>query len=340
MSSRGIAYPLILIGILAVALITYLIVTNITGQTVSISEVTKRVSQVATGESGFDFDENTLGYENLADLQQGCPFKDCIPSIDDPQFESVESANEWLGDDDVVFVFEQGEVVRAYPQKIMNRHEIVNDVVDGDPVVVTFCPLCGSSLAFDRAVDGEVLEFGVSGKLHNNDLVMYDRQTESLWQQITGESIVGEMFGTLLNQIPLSGMRWSQVKTDFPDAEVLSREGPASTYERYPYGDYESDPDPLFPMSNVDNTIHPKTVVYGVEIDGSSKAYTEDAIKDELKISDSINGVAVEISYDNGNIKVIRLDTEEELPATRLFWFAWAAFNPETELYDNDMEVF
>jgi hypothetical protein len=334
MNSKGFAFPIILVGALVVGLVVYLVMTSLMGQKTSVSEVAQKASQVVSGTSGFDFNESTPGYENLEDLQQGCPFKDCIPSIDEPQFESVSSAEEWLESDDVVFVMELNAVVRAYPQIIMNRHEIVNDVIGDSPIVISFCPLCGSSLAFDRSIDGEVLEFGVSGKLHKNDLIMYDRQTESLWQQITGEAIVGEMFGTILKQIPLSGMRWSQFAEDFSNAEVLSREKSAATYETYPYGDYESDPNPLFPMNNLDDTIHPKTVVYGVELEGESKAYIEELVERDSLIIDEIDDVGVEISYDNGNVEVIRTDTGEQIPATRLFWFAWKAFNPETELYE------
>ncbi len=125
------------------------------------------------------------------DLLQGCfGGKDCIPSIDKPQFESAQSAS-WLRDSDVVFAIDYMGAQRAYPQRIMNWHEIVNDTIAGDPIVVTFCPLCGSALAFERKVDGVITEFGVSGKLHNSDLVMYDRYEGNLWQQITGEGIVG-----------------------------------------------------------------------------------------------------------------------------------------------------
>jgi hypothetical protein len=269
---------------------------------------------------------------------QGCPFKDCIPSIDNPKFESAGSADEWLDDTDIVFALEYEGEVRSYPQRILNWHEIVNDEVAGDPLAVTFCPLCGSALAFDRGVDGQILEFGVSGKLHNNDLVMYDRETETLWQQITGEAIVGELFGKRLKQIPLNGMRWSQFKEQFPDAKVLSRDtGFSRNYDIYPYGDYEEDASPLFPVQGgVDSTIHPKALVYGVEVgEGKYKAYPEEKLirLQSNKLEDSIDGVDLEIMYNNGDIRVVRLDTGEEIAATRLFWFAWKAFRPETKLY-------
>ena len=171
-------------------------------------DTTEKIARSLTGRDGFSFDEDTPGYDVYLDLIQGCPTKDCIPSIDEPEFESTESATEWMFDDNLIFVLNYKGEVRGYPQKILDRHEIVNDVVAGDPVLITFCPLCGSALAFERVLDGETTEFGVSGKLHNTDLVMYDRETESLWQQITGEAIVGERIGDRLTQLPFFGLSW------------------------------------------------------------------------------------------------------------------------------------
>ena len=331
---RGIVLPIVIIVILGIIAVAFSI-SKLTGRQNPVTEVTQRATSVITGGAGFDFGPDTPGYENYLALSQGCPIKDCIPSIDDPVFETVSEADSWLENDDVVFALDYKGVARAYPQRILNWHEIVNDEVANEPLAITFCPLCGSALAFDSVVDGQKLTFGVSGKLHDNDLVMYDRETESLWQQITGEAIVGELFGKRLNQIPLPGMRWNQFKQDFPEGEVLSRDtGSSRNYDRYPYGSYEQDRSPLFPVSGgVDSTIHPKTVVYGVEINQSFKAYPEEKIKEENEIEDVIGGVKIKIVYNNGDITVENLDTNEELPATRLFWFAWKAFHQETELF-------
>lgn len=337
MSQRGITLlgililVLVILGIAAVALGRAGILQRII-PVPEVSEVTDLTRRVVGGD--FNVTKDTPGYENFQELIQGCPGgRDCIPSIDNSSFEPIESGNSWLDDSDVVFVLEHKGEVRAYPQKILNRHEIANDVVAESPIVVTFCPLCGSALAFESAIDGQMLEFGVSGFLHNNDLVMYDRQTDSLWQQITGEAIVGELFGKRLTQLPLTGMLWSQFKKEFPAGEVLSRPSSLANYDFYPYGDYESNPNPLFPMQNVDRTIHPKAVVYGVEMNNSFKAYQEEKIESEGTINDKVGGVNLEISYNNGDVTVVREDTGEEIAATRLFWFAWKAFRPETDLY-------
>lgn len=328
--NQGFALPILLLIFVGVVVGVIFVYTKTTGMG-SVAEVAQKAGNIVTGGSGFSVDKDTPGYENYKKLMQGCPFKDCIPSIDSPAFESITDADEWLKGDDVVFVLESDSQAKAYPQRILNWHEIVND----EGFTVTFCPLCGSALAFDREVNGRTLEFGVSGKLHNNDLVMYDRQTESLWQQITGEAIVGELFGERLTQLPLSGMRWSQFKADFPQGLSLSRDtGASRNYDNYPYGTYEQDPDPLFPVEGgVDSTIHPKTVVYGVEVNGNFKAYPEEKLEVEEVINDSIGGVSLRISYNNGDVTVENLSSGGEIPATRLFWFAWKAFYADTELY-------
>lgn len=310
--------------------------------TETVRELGGRAVDVLTGGGGFSFDENTPGYENYKQLMQGCPIKDCIPSIDDPQFESAKEASAWLEDEDVVFALDYKGEQRAYPQRILNWHEIVNDVVAGDPVTITFCPLCGSALTFDRKVDGQVLEFGISGKLHNNDLIMYDRKTdekpaESLWQQITGEAIVGELFGKRLRQIPMDTLRWGEWRGLHPKTTVLSRNtGFSRDYGRYPYGDYEQSSSLLFPVEGgVDTTLHPKAVVFGVEVNGRFTAYPEDVLQADADgvISDSLGGARLRITYNQGTVTVENLATGDEIVTTRLFWFAWKAFHSDTELY-------
>lgn len=200
----------------------------------------------------------------LDEIIDGCPVMDCIPSIDDPVYESVETADEWLRSEDVVFVLEHNNIVRVYAQRIMNWHEIVNDWFGKEPVMVTFCPLCGTAVAFERVVDGKVTQFGVSGKLHNSDLIMYDRMEGSLWQQITGEAIVGPAArrDEVLKQFFLVTLSWEEAKEKYADAEVLSRDtGFRRDYDRYPYGNYETSGEIYFPLTNFDTRLPPKTWV-------------------------------------------------------------------------------
>ncbi|PIR42549.1 hypothetical protein COV25_02245, partial [candidate division WWE3 bacterium CG10_big_fil_rev_8_21_14_0_10_35_32] len=271
------------------------------------------------------------------DLLQGCFEKDCIPSINNPQFETAREADAWLQPDDRVFALDFNGVVRAYPQRIMNWHEIVNDSIGGTPVAITFCPLCGSALAFERTVDEVITEFGVSGKLHNSDLVMYDRYEGNLWQQITGEAIVGPgaRRDEKLKQIPIVTTKWGEWKKEQPDTEVLSRDtGHSRDYDAYPYGTYEQDDELYFGVKNLDKKLQIKTVVYGIEVNSASKAYPENVFDQQPVITDAVGGTPVQLEKTGeGKIVVTNLQTQEEIIPIRLFWFAWAAFHPDTEVY-------
>jgi hypothetical protein len=267
---------------------------------------------------------------------QGCiGGLDCIPSIDEPHFESLQSADTWLNPQDRVFVFERGGIERIYPQRILNWHEIVNDWYGEDPIVVTFCPLCGSALAFERKVNGTITEFGVSGKLHNNDLIMYDRLEGSGWQQITGEAIFGPAArrDEALEPLFLVILPWEEAKSKYPGAEVLTRDtGYSRDYSQYPYGTYEADGRILFGR-NQDERLHPKAWVYGIEIAGQAIAIPEDLIITNQALSFSVGETSLKAVNQDGIISFQNTDTGEAIIATRLFWFAWVAFNPDTSLH-------
>lgn len=289
-----------------------------------------------------------------SDLLQGCfGGQDCIPSIDKPQFETVQEAS-WLQNEDVVFAIDYKGIQRAYPQRILNWHEIVNDTLrlrpvpsgtglrsgqaEEIPVAITFCPLCGSALAFERKVDGVITEFGVSGKLHNSDLVMYDRYEGNLWQQITGEGIVGPAArrNEVLKQIPIVTTTWGKWQKEHPSTQVLSLEtGHVRDYDAYPYGTYEQDDELYFGVKNLNKKLQIKTVVYGMEVNGASKAYPKSAFDKQSVISDTVGGIPVRLEKTNeGKILATNLQTQEEIIPIRLFWFAWASFHPNTELYE------
>jgi cytochrome c biogenesis protein CcdA len=273
------------------------------------------------------------------DLIMGCRVKDCIPSIEYPEFESAKEADVWLASDSRVFGVNLGGIQRAYPQNIMNWHEIVNDELNGRPIAITFCPLCGSAVGFERIVNGNVAEFGVSGFLHENDLIMYDRNEGSLWQQITGEGIVGlaARRNDVLMQIPIITTSWSAWKSEYPDTRVLSRNtGYERDYSRYPYGTYESDETIMFGDKVTDTSLHPKTIVYGVEIGGESRAYPADILTEKRVISDTLAGVNIMISQEvSGEIVIRREDGGQNPIPMRLFWFGWAAFHPDTTIYED-----
>ena len=184
-------------------------------------------------------------------------------------------------------------------------------------------------------INGEAVEFGTSGKLYNSNLVMYDRKTDTYWSQLDGLAIVGELTGIKLKMVRIDTVTWREWKTEHPESEVLSQDtGFSRTYGTDPYGGYYEEDFILFPVENEDDRIHPKTIIFGVEINGAFKAYREDDLKQVEVIEDTVGGLKIKIERgDAGTISVTNLDTGEEIIAERGFWFAWYAFHPETELF-------
>ena len=180
-----------------------------------------RTAGVYRGDWKTDFSKHSIPYNEI--FSGGVP-RDGIPPLDFPSFTTVAQADDWLEAREPVIAFELNGETKAYPLQVLTWHEIVNDTVGGVPVVATFCPLCNSAIVFDRRLDGEVYDFGVSGNLRNSDLIMWDRQTESWWQQLTGEGIVGELTGKQLALLPATIIAWEDFKATYPDSAVLSRE--------------------------------------------------------------------------------------------------------------------
>lgn len=278
----------------------------------------------------------------LREILGGGPVKDGIPSIDEPIFESVSDAAEWLDDDDIGILINMDGVVRYYPFPILVRHEIVNDVVKGKRVLVTYCPLCLSGIVFDPVVGGERVEFGTSGKLWNSNLVMYDRKSDTYWSQVLGEAIKGEFAGASLAVLPSDQIQFSEIQKSFPSAEVLSRKAGSYASFRYssdPYGDYYTTNDDIyFPLNNVDNRLENKDFVLGILIDGKTKAYYPPAIKAKGEIEDAFAGKTLIVRYES-SIDAVRIfekkaDGElERINPFANFWFSWVAVHPDTELY-------
>ena len=184
-----------------------------------------------------DFSKRSVPYNEIF---SGGVSRDGIPPIDNPKFLTVEEAGDWLEDLEPVVALEIDGEARAYPLQIMTWHEIVNDTVGGVPVAATFCPLCNSAIVFERRLDGVVYDFGVSGMLRNSDLIMWDRQTESWWQQLTGKAIVGELTGQWLPIVPATIVAWQDFRATYPEGQVLSRDtGYGRNYGSNPYVGYD-----------------------------------------------------------------------------------------------------
>jgi hypothetical protein len=231
----------------------------------------------------------------LDEIVGGGPPPDGIPSIDKPKFTSVQEADKMLEDSELVVGLNINEDIRAYPLQILVWHEIVNDNVGGVPVAVTYCPLCFTNQIFNRTLeDGNVVEFGTSGKLYNSNLVMYDRTSNSLWSQALAQGIVGKYAGVNLQRIPFDVANWKEWKGLYPESKVLSRDtGSIRPYGADPYGDYYTNSEVLFPISNKDDRLGLKEIVIGLENNGLYKAYKLQDVEDKKVINDVINNRSI-----------------------------------------------
>lgn len=284
--------------------------------------------------NGFDL-SGSLIYQGH--IMPGGPPKDGIPAIDKPQFESAAQAG-WLKPDDRVLGIWHNGIARAYPIAILNWHEIVNDRFDDQPVVVTYCPLCGSGVVYRSEVGGRALNFGVSGLLYNSDVLLYDRQTDSLWSQLHHRAITGPMKGKVLTPLAASHSRWQDWLARYPESQVLSREtGTERDYSRNPYGDYDDSALLYFPVEFMSQAYHPKERVIGVELNGVTRAYpfSELARRGEQgEFNDTFAGTELRIVYDAvARDAQVYLADGQPLPVVNLFWFAWYAFHPGTEVF-------
>jgi hypothetical protein len=245
-----------------------------------------------------DWSKSTI---DLSELTRGIGSsdpRDAIPPLDDPAFESVADASQWLEGREPVAYLELAGEARAYPLRILTWHEIVNDEVAGTPVAVTYCPLCNSAVGFDRRADGQTLRLGVSGLLRNSDLVMWDRQTESLWQQITGEAIVGELAGTQLDLIPTPIISWADFQESFPDGTVLSREtGFGRSYGTNPYNSYDTSTSPFLFSGELDDRYPAMERVVGVTAGDASKAFPFSVLEEETAVNDTVGDVPIAVFW-------------------------------------------
>ncbi len=269
-------------------------------------------------------------------VYQGCPQRDCIPSIDEPRFLSPAEAD-YLDPDDLVLSVTHAGITRAYPTRILDRHEIVNDHFADTPVAVSYCPLCGSGLAFVRELDGEEVELGVSGLLHNNDLIMYDRKTFSLWQQITGQAIAGPKRGSKLETLPVSMSLWADWARQHPDGQVLALPDDPEHYSKVAYGDYASSDRLLFPVTAQDARLHVKKVIYGVEIGDQSIAVEADWLMAKGAWEHDIDGQTFRLEINAAGAVTGTLD-DQPFAVHRMYWFAWYSFHPDTSLIDGRTE--
>lgn len=283
--------------------------------------------------NGFDLADAAVPVQAI---QQGGPPKDGIPAIDRPRFVPADRAG--LAPADRVLGIAIGNVARAYPVRILNWHEVVNDRIGGRPVLVTYCPLCGTGMAFEPPARTGDAGFGVSGLLYNSDVLLYDRASASLWSQILGRAVSGPLNGTPMEPVALTHTRWADWQQRHPGTEVLSTDtGFTRDYARDPYAGYDSVQRLMFDVQHRDDRFPAKEWVLGVRLDGQAKAYPFSVLERALgasgELRDSVAGRTLRIRYDRSHGTAEAYDEQGRLlPATMAFWFAWVAFHPRTEV--------
>lgn len=292
-------------------------------------------SALAQTKNGFDLSNALVP---ASEIHRGGPPRDGIPALHDPHFVAPERATSWR-DDDLLLTYDVGASSYAYPVGILNWHELVNHSLPRQPLLVSFCPLCGTGIVFDPRVSGQLLTFGVSGLLYNSDLLMYDHQTESLWSQIEGRAISGPLAGTELRRLPVRHELWQQWRgRAASNGRVLSTDtGYSRNYRRSPYGDYDISERVFFPVSHSSRRYHPKTWVLGWEHNGEAKAWPFPELEqvDGAEVRDQVGGQAVIVRYDP-EVPTAALFTPDggRLAAIQAFWFAWYTFHPNTGVFE------
>ncbi len=300
--------------------------------TVLVSIILFGQKMTAQDLKGFDLENSIIP---LGEIKDGGPPKDGIPAIDHPKF-MAGSKSRLRNNSRILGVF-HNDVAKAYPISILNYHEIVNDFFHEDPVVVTYCPLCGSGIAFDAKIKGKAKTFGVSGLLYNSDVLLYDRQTESLWSQLMSKSISGPMVGEELSMLHTENTTWGKWYEKHPNTLVLSYDtGYNRDYDKNPYPNYESSTSVFFPLSDRNPLFHPKEYVLGIEINGKFKAYPFSELEKSKGgvVHETFQGQTLKIAYDAKHKSAEIFDgSGKSFPSVTNFWFAWYAFHPDTEVY-------
>ncbi len=265
--------------------------------------------QAAEGAFDTDFSRAVVAYQQII---SGGPGKDGIPAIDDPSFVSQKEAKEWLAPKESVIVagYKSGEPgekasggeVRIYPLQVLMWHEIVNDTIGGVPVAVTYCPLCNTGLAFLRRYDGRVLDFGTTGRLRFSNLIMYDRQTETWWQQASGKGIAGRYAGGQLRILPVLTLSWEEAAGRYPEARVLSKDtGYSRPYGQNPYAGYDTSERPfLYRGPEISEEQEPMDRVYAVRLGGEWKAFPYEQLRQERVVQTTLGGTPLVVFWQPG----------------------------------------
>lgn len=296
--------------------------------------------------AGLSPDEEKLLSLLQKNVASGGPPKDGIPAIEKPQYTSAAEADQWLSPEDVVFGVNHAGLLAAYPQRILVWHEIANETLGSEKISITYCPLTGTAIGYKGTVTPQASSsFGVSGKLVNSNLIMYDRSTDSQWPQILGRAIQGPARGTRLDEFPVVWTTWEKWKNKHPQTRVLSqRTGFARNYGKGgdPYGSYlgkdkgyYSSERLLFQPIFEDKQLPPKTVVVGIrDAAGNAAAILKERLRKEKRMEVRLGDRTIVVTYDAAldfHSAAVK-DTAEWINAFDAMWFAWKGFYPNTQV--------
>jgi hypothetical protein len=284
--------------------------------------------------NGFDLSDSSV--PEIEILDSGTR-KDAIPALDQPKFIAAEEADFLKRKDRILGVYHNG-IAKAYPIKILDWHEIVNDTYDDEAILVSYCPLCGTGMVFSAQAKDFAITFGVSGLLYNSDVLLYDRPTSSLWSQILGRAVTGPLKNTALKPIPSSHTSWQEWQARHPETLVLSREtGFRRNYRESPYLDYARSGKLMFPVSQKNSAYRNKEMVLGVQLGDHYKAYPFKELKShgQSRFTDEFAGKLFSIEW-LPNDKTARAFDQHgnELPTVLAYWFAWYTFHPDTLIFE------
>ncbi|MFG0334577.1 MAG: DUF3179 domain-containing protein [Maioricimonas sp. JB049] len=321
------------LAVLAGILIWRWMATDTAGDAIAVAAQRQR----PTPEQQFDMQPLAIPRDEVFG---GGPGKDGIPALTDPKFVTPATAT-YLQPADQVIGVARGDDARCYPLKVLNWHECVNDTVDGTPLAITYCPLCDSSLVFDRRVDGRELEFGVSGLLYNSNVLLYSRNAdgpETLWSQMKAEGVSGDAVGASLKTVPFEVTTWSDWKSRYPNTKVLSPQtGHRRDYSQNPYSRYFAIQTLMFPVRPLPPQGMPyKEPVLGVWTDGAARAYPLKSlrrIEDSSGLKQTLGSESFTLQLDPPTATARITEASEGIDHAYTFWFAWYAFHPETEVY-------
>ena len=279
--------------------------------------------------NGFTIDPKAIDAD---EIQNGGVPRDRIPALFDPKAAPAGDF-EW-NDDELVIGVELGGEARAYPFSVMVWHELANDSLGGTPILVSYCPLCGTGMVFDRTIEGRVRRFGVSGLLYRSDLLMYDHETESLWSQISADAVTGPSQGEHLRPLRARIVPWKMWLAEHPETTVLTSDtGHRRNYRRQPYGDYATSDSVKFGPP-LDRRYHPKTLTVGVRVrGGAARAYPADElIAAGGRVVEEFEGERIAIDYNSGE-RYFHVEAPAGVEVVEGYWFAWAAFHPDTSVF-------